>query len=350
VIDLPNHPTLSRPFTSKALAELATQGCELVRKENAALWKVKPLLTRLHGDHNWAPCGLMTDSNDIDLFAEDFINVIPSQALLASIVTADTTPTVVNGAGKSAGPSSITAPGADNSGEGKVSSDNKPEETSSNQDAEKTSSKVNGEKEANTTQESKADDTVSKKPDANGELNKAPEGEEGSKTKEADTSTAPARDNDVEMTESTDVAAASRKAAVDGKQQRLSLTPDVSDNLFIHPLFIPPRSSRPDRDQGLPDQEAEDVRRLLQLYVQKQEEVCRETSKLFEGLLKAERYRKTVLKWAKAEAHCGDRREMSDGEDWYDKEEWGLVDDLKKGQDEEEEDTTQTQKKTRNRR
>ena len=40
---------------------------------------------------------------------------------------------------------------------------------------------------------------------------------------------------------------------------------------------------------------------------------------------------------------------LSDGEDWYDKEEWGLTEDLKKGQDEEEEDTTQTQKKTRNR-
>lgn len=29
---------------------------------------------------------------------------------------------------------------------------------------------------------------------------------------------------------------------------------------------------------------------------------------------------------------------MFDGEDWYDKEEWGFMEDLKKGQDEEEED------------
>lgn len=115
---------------------------------------------------------------------------------------------------------------------------------------------------------------------------------------------------------------------------------------FIHPIFLAPKPAHPDRDLGLPEQEAEDVRRLLQLYVQKQEEVCRGTEKLYHGLLKADRMRKTVLEWSKSEAHVG---EMSDGEDWYDKEEWGLIEDLKKGQDEEEEDTTQTQKKTRNR-
>lgn len=115
---------------------------------------------------------------------------------------------------------------------------------------------------------------------------------------------------------------------------------------LIHPIFLAPKPAHPDRDVGLPEQEAEDVRRLLQLYVQKQEEVCRGTEKLYHGLLKADRMRKTVLEWTKAEAHVG---EMSDGEDWYDKEEWGLTEDLKKGQDEEEEDTTQTQKKTRNR-
>jgi hypothetical protein len=66
--------------------------------------------------------------------------------------------------------------------------------------------------------------------------------------------------------------------------------------------------------------------------------------------LKAERLRKEVLHWSKAEAHCGPNRDMSDGEDWYDREEWGLAEDLKKGQDEEEEETTTSGKKTRARR
>ncbi|KAM0202156.1 hypothetical protein ACHAPI_001339 [Fusarium lateritium] len=134
-----------------------------------------------------------------------------------------------------------------------------------------------------------------------------------------------------------------------------TIAPDVSmlsdaDDDFIHPMFIAPLGARPDRDIGLPDQEAEDVRRLLALYVQKQEEVCRGAQRLFLGLLKAEHLRKNVLHWSKAEAHSGPNRDMSDGEDWYDKEEWGLTEDLKKGQDEEEEDVQTTGKKTRNRR
>jgi len=164
-----------------------------------------------------------------------------------------------------------------------------------------------------------------------------------------------AAEADMEMAEAPEAESRAGKPSHPGSQhsgsRALSISPDMTDDrLFIHRLFLPPRSALPDRDQGLPEPEADDVRRLLQLYVQKQEEVCRGTEKLHMGLLKADRYRKTVLKWSKAEAHCGDKRDMSDGEDWYDKEEWGLVEDLKKGQDEEEEDTAQTQKKTRNRR
>jgi hypothetical protein len=123
----------------------------------------------------------------------------------------------------------------------------------------------------------------------------------------------------------------------------------IVDDIFIHPIFHPPPNAESDRG-GLSEVEAEEMRRLVALYVQKQEEVCRGAHKLHEGLLKAERMRKTVLKWSKFEAHCGPNRELSDGEDWYDKEEWGLTEDLKKGQDEEEEDTGTATKKTRNRR
>lgn len=129
-----------------------------------------------------------------------------------------------------------------------------------------------------------------------------------------------------------------------------SISPDFDNENFIHPFFLAPAKSHPDRDVGLPQNEAEEVRRLLQLYIQKQEEVCRGAQKIYEGLLRADRYRKLVMKWAKAEAHVGVNRDMSDGEDWYDKEEWGLDEDLKKGQDEEEEDAATTAKKTRTRR
>jgi hypothetical protein len=125
-----------------------------------------------------------------------------------------------------------------------------------------------------------------------------------------------------------------------------SIALEGPESTFVHPMYLTPANSRVDRDAGLPEQEAEHLRKLLALYVQKQEEVCRGAHKLHEGLLKAQRLRADVLHWSKAEAHSGPNRDMSDGEDWYDKEEWGLTEDLKKGQDEEEEDTTTTGKKT----
>lgn len=124
-----------------------------------------------------------------------------------------------------------------------------------------------------------------------------------------------------------------------------SLAPSMPP--YIHPLYLVPSSARPDRDFGLPPAEAEETRRVLMSYAQKQEEVCRGAERLYEGLLKADRMRKTVLKWCKAEGHVGD---ASDGEDWYDKEEWELEEDLKKGGEDDDEDAVNQGKKTRGRR
>jgi hypothetical protein len=116
----------------------------------------------------------------------------------------------------------------------------------------------------------------------------------------------------------------------------------------VHPLFLFSTDSLPDRDFGLPSNEAEETRMLLMAYVQKQEEVARATSDLYHGLVHADRMRQDVFSWCKAEGHIG---EMSDGEDWYDNEYWGLEHDLIKGRDEEEDETANTGKKsTRQRR
>lgn len=145
------------------------------------------------------------------------------------------------------------------------------------------------------------------------------------------------------MTTRAQAQAASEKSTA-SRTRSTSVTSSVP--LSIHPLFLIPQQAHPDRDFGLPPNEAEEMRRTVMLYVQKQEEICRGAEKLYYGLLKADRMRKTVFKWCKAEGHVG---EMSDGEDWYDKEEWGLDEDLRKGHDEEEEDANQG-KKTRARR
>lgn len=52
-----------------------------------------------------------------------------------------------------------------------------------------------------------------------------------------------------------------------------------------------------------------------------------------------------VFEWCKAEGHVG---ELSDGEDWYDPEKWGLAEgeELKKGVDEDEIETVEESRAT----
>ncbi|KAK3333932.1 RXT2-like protein [Cercophora scortea] len=350
VTDLPNHPSLSRPFTSKALTELVKQSCNLMHKENAALWNVKPLLTKLIGDNTWAPCGMMIEPNDHELFTDTgrFLRrpiASPAAGTASTLGINGKSPqnaSAQNALGKSTpqDPTGRPNPGNHTQDKGK----GKEKET------------INGEAPEKKTRDEKEGEEQNSEPRAKGEASPKTNGNPPEEGQGDDDSGDPdATIQDVEMADELDSEiqpGSPRKAPVelDGTDRGQPTGLGLLDDLFIHPLFLPPRSAHPDRDLGLPEQEAEEVRRLLQIYVQKQEEVCRGTSQLYDGLLKADRYRKTVWQWAKAEAHCGPNRDMSDGEDWYDKEEWGLTEDLKKGEDEVEEDTAQTQKKTRTRR
>lgn len=455
VTDLPNHPTLSRPFKSKALTELVNQASALSRRENVALWKVKPLLTKFVGDNSWAPCGMMIEPTDHDLFEDtsSFIkwvsNWIPNAA--DAISAGNNTKLIEDMPANDDNEASTLVPqtAAQTNGDNREKpvpnsapddehlpdADANPEEEERTE--EDSAPKLNGEKttdedvemaESTQPDESAPADSKTEAPQPNGETSKEPEPtqpetvtteetiQSADETTNADqpapapaedkTESAPTVSEDVEMAnalngETTKETAEDQPAASgaeseknadqsshelnqqqpdqEAEEQQLVHGPPIHgaedlrakpnaqrnaalstaasvaalhetlDEPYIHPLFLAPRTSHPDRDFGLPEPEAEDVRRLLQLYVQKQEEVCRGTRKLYEGLRKADRYRQTVLSWAKAEAHSGANRDMSDGEDWYDKEEWGLTEELKKGEDEVEEETAVTQKKTRNR-
>ncbi|KAK4042391.1 hypothetical protein C8A01DRAFT_14025 [Parachaetomium inaequale] len=345
VTDLPSHPTFSRPFTSKSLNELIEQGRTLMQKENKALWKAKPLLTKLVGDNTWAPCGIMTAPDDRDaLLFSDTVSFfdrpasrLPTEAPAPGVngsLQITSTESALRGTTQATGPS----PG--NAEQGQESGKKAPDEE--------------------TLPDAHTGEGLStaEKPDKDGQVNgntaHGDEDKDGTAGADGPSSkpNAAGGEEDVEMAEASG-AGPERPTAPPvlppPDLHAASPLPETLDELFIHPLFRLPPAARPDRDLGLPDQEAEEVRRLLLLYVQKQEEICRGTKRLYEGLLKADRLRKTVWQWAKAEAHCGPNRDMSDGEDWYDKEEWGLTEDLKKGEDEVEEDTAQTQKKTRNR-
>lgn len=117
---------------------------------------------------------------------------------------------------------------------------------------------------------------------------------------------------------------------------------------IVHSFFIPPSPSIPDPTSSLPTPLAEDVRRALSAYTQKQYEVVRQANDLLQGLRKALRLKRTVWSWCRNEGHVG---EMSDGEDWIDADEWGLDEPLRKGEEVEDEDVgVSIGKKTRNRR
>ncbi|KAI0816164.1 RXT2-like protein [Xylaria sp. FL0064] len=357
VTDLPTHQTLSRPYTSKTLTELTKQACSIMHKENAALWKIKHLQTKLVGDHNWVPCEMMVGLNDIELFDDDYID--PTQGSLkpnSSMLMLEHAQKEdkINGYSSANGDGQVPKlheprhemNNPEKADVAMADASLLPQETTTDQDS-KSSEKQNSDQtpqwsnraqdgnhltaeEANIQQQPNGQTLVPGEAHSSDVL-----ATNGPKTNGSTASVAHTNET-------------TRKTANE-MSRPVSVISDSNNDLPIHPMFLPPRSARPDRDLGIPESEAEDMRRVFQLFVQKQEEVCRGVKRLYEGLLRAERMRKTVLQWSKYEGHVGPNRDMSDGEDWYDKEEWGFEEDLKKGQDEEE-DEPQTTKKTRTRR
>lgn len=102
-----------------------------------------------------------------------------------------------------------------------------------------------------------------------------------------------------------------------------------------HPLFLLPPTLNFDSNCGVPQQEADETRHLLWAYIQKQESTVRLFAEMLDLLRKAYRMKEDVWEWCKADGHLG---EMSDGEDWYDREKLGLAEGetLRKGADEDE--------------
>ena len=117
-----------------------------------------------------------------------------------------------------------------------------------------------------------------------------------------------------------------------------STTSSSSSQLQIDPLYLVPQSANPLEStaafHGLLPEEALETRRILTLYVQKQEESVRGYEAILSKLLTAQRLRMEVLEMCKTEEHVG---ELSDGEDWIDTERWGLqAGELRKCRDEDD--------------
>ncbi|RCI16900.1 hypothetical protein L249_2725 [Ophiocordyceps polyrhachis-furcata BCC 54312] len=353
--DLPTHPTLSKPFLSKTLTNLVSQSSELMRRENQSLWRTRHLWTALCGDGIWMPCGFMVEEDDVALYTED--HVARHLESLARASHADGVDERNGQQSKRRAGGVIDTLCRDDGSAERLEEVRRSAEVLMKHAGTTVDSSKQGAmaflKVANEQQKSPAAGIKSNNgDDDNGDVEhktvKKPRREDhgtdeaaGSRHEQEDT-----RMKDVDP--AADTTAPPRTGG--GRAPSMVSEGSLEQQAFIHPIFSMPAGARPDRNLGLPEHEAADIRRLLALFVQKQEEICRGATRLHHGLLRAERLRQDVLHWAKAEAHCGPNRDLSDGEDWYDREEWGLTEDLKKGQDEEEEDTATAGKKTRNRR
>lgn len=355
-------------YTSKAIDEMIEDVSETLRREQKNLRKMKRLLTALRGDSSFAPCGVLhTEFDDLLLngrwlgsrsnshsmhgpgthtgswknstgSAENLVEAIDTAEVgqAAALVNNDTSMTdldnevQLNGVGEAVNgvlAESVTRSIDVDDGSSGDQESGGPVKPTDPTDAE-ASLETN-------TLEAQLEEATNGGPAANHDDADSPHDGE-----DEDSTSQPTNHRMTTRAQANKVSEQSSPTIASPHLNEEEIPP-------IHPLFLFPQGANPDADFGLPKKEAEDARALLSLYVAKQEEIVRSFEELRYGLLKANRQRSTVLKWAKAEGHVG---EMSDGEDWYDMEEWGLKDPLKKGEEEPEEEANTVGKKTRQRR
>lgn len=401
--ELPNHPSFSIPYNSKVLPNMVQQTCEMIHKERKTLSDMKHLLVKFRGDASWIPGENVVSEDDAAFFGIPKLH----NGSLAPKVSQQAT-------GNDPAHIVFSQPDDHNAAYNSTNSDKNtelqdPQGTISQSQSgyergdefpvpsspvdsgtirSKPESDGTGVQTLNDTQASDAepdsihnhgiDANVPPSTEASAQITNISLVDNATESSEVNVVDVPApriggTNEDERMATEATASPGARAGTEDDQMEDIQVpahrmttraqaqavsdkarsshtrspTPGASNPPYIHPLFIIPPVALPDRDFGLPPNEAEETRRILMMWIQKQEEVVRGIERLYDGLLKADRMRKTVYKWCKAEGHVG---EMSDGEDWYDKEEWGLDEDLKKGQLEEEDDTVIQGKKTRGRR
>ncbi|KAI5310175.1 hypothetical protein KEM55_000865 [Ascosphaera atra] len=349
--ELETHPSMSEPYRSKVLHQMVNTIIERLKRERSVLFKAKRLHRELLGDTPWMPCGFLETINDRNIFLPGWVQEEERKKMLASngavqgqnITTAgQSEPQARQGVEETA--AAMSNPPKDPS---------RHEEGSDGAEKHKQKAVQNGEQNGNQM--------------VNGTGNGSNEqAEDGKSTEEG-----AARDGSLPQTSNKGVDHSNNqnepsspppvrrmttRAQVAGTNSQDSANSDNVDDmdeeedpsLIAHPLYLVPHPPM-DRTCGLPYPEAEEMRRVLWAYIQKQDETVRGFEKMLTILLKSKRMKDDVWEWCKAEAHVG---ELSDNEDWPEYERWGLkVGDLKKGADSDEEIVEdKTTKRSRNRR
>jgi hypothetical protein len=381
--DLPSNPFYSYPYTSSALTNMVKDAEKQLQAARAALWKAKNLLTEFRGDGLWVPGEAVESEDDFEIFHPKRLKVdhgavsrsrprhhapgaadkkaaedpeveqnansegshgndapetgVQDQQAQEDVEMADVETTAADGTKTADGEAETARDVESPTQDGTEAAKEEPEPSGATDDPDPTVlDKTNGMKPTEGSSKDQVTEplekTLSMGNDSITVESALPEGSQAGSDEDEATPPPPRR-----MTTRAQAQAASNSLDNSNSSSRTrsqSPTTSTFSSNYIDPLYLLPDSAMPDRNFGLSPTEAEETRRLLITYIQKQEEVVRGHEKIFQGLARANRYRKMVLEWCKADGHTG---EMSDGEDWYDKEYWGLDEDLRKGIDEEEE-------------
>ncbi|KAJ5909084.1 hypothetical protein N7495_001766 [Penicillium taxi] len=356
--ELSTHPSLSQAYSSQALEQMTKKVEEKLRQERALLWRARNLHREFLGDIGWMPCGAVETPEDRYIFDPRVID--DSQRMSGQQHP------IQNGTSSAGGVTSAPQEIHTQFTNGDQQTQNQVGNESRTENNDVAMAEVPaGDLIVNNY--STGQNISLKSEEADAAVNDLPPhlaNEEVDKDREMvdpESTHSNHNEGDAEMHDGsspspprrmTTRARASAANPQDG-QSPLSSADTASTMPTAHPLFIIPDNIRPDPNYGLPALEAEETRRLLWSYIQKQEETVRGFEHMLDSLLRACRMKANVLEWSKAEGHVG---EMSDGEDWYDREKWGLAEgeDLKKGTDEDEvevaDDSRTTAKRGRGRR
>lgn len=369
--ELPTHPSLSQPYTSQALDRMTIAVEEKLRQERALLWRARSLHRQFLGDGDWMPCGAVETIDDRWIFEPKIVDDAQSTSAGQQMHSSAGTPSASGDLNVPREPAFPTesAHETQQAQEETAAKDaemaestHEPGDQPVNNDTEQIKELKSEEADApvkdlppHSAADEPAQETTRNQNTERDETAGAGENQEemdtsndgakgGAETGNLEASEAHGEETeqDAEMHDGSSpepprrmTTRAQANATHPGNQSPIS-SADTAGSLPIpHPLFLIPNNVRPDANFGLPAAEAEETRRLLWSYIQKQEETVRGFEHMLDSLLRACHMKADVLEWCKAEGHVG---EMSDGEDWYDREKWGLAEgeDLKKGTDEDE--------------
>lgn len=359
--ELADHPSLSVPYKSKALTQMAEESLQMLRRERASLWKAKRLLQRLRGDADWVDCGTFETEYDRVLLPDSDMASVGGDLSAVPSVVAD-----------QAVPELEVPPSQKQRENGTLQVEDILDPAKKDFQAEEAGDTMEGVQAVDMAAEEDWNSSltsVRRRPDADHAENYAKDqgvlhdatapaardhlvGAPESSTQAPNPTVADLAEREGHSDAASLSNGGSTHAMVTRRRARSpaersdhtpSSSPSDSGSIpAVHPWFVPPPSCLADRDLGLPPGEADETRKLLFSYVQKQEQIVRSLESLHAGLQKADRLRHDIYRSCKAEGHVlpdgkGNMvTEMSDGEDWYDVADWYMQpwEVLEKGKDE----------------